>query len=149
MIRQRVLFVCIHNSARSQMAEELLRHIAGDRFDVYSAGLEPGNLNPLAVDVLREIGIDIAGKKPVGVFEFIKKGILFSHVITVCDESSAERCPVFPGVTNRLHWSFPDPATFTGSYEERLARTRMVRDSIVDRIRTWIGENAISKECAK
>lgn len=142
MQKKRVLFVCVHNAARSQMAEALLAHHAGDRFEAFSAGLEPGELNPLAVQVLRERGIDIVGKKPTAVFDYIKKGILFSHVITVCDESSAERCPVFPGVTKRLHWSFQDPASFTGSIEERLAKTRVVCDLIEQRILAWTGEES-------
>ncbi len=96
MTKHRVLFVCVHNSARSQMAEELLRKIAGDRFEVESAGLEPGTLNPHAVAALREEGIDITGKKTVSAFDLLKQGRYYTYVITVCDETSAESCPIFP-----------------------------------------------------
>jgi arsenate reductase len=99
----KVLFVCIHNSARSQMAEAWLNHLCGERFYAQSAGLEPGSLNPLVVQVMKEAGIDISQNKTKSVFDFFKAGDIFSHVITVCDESSAEKCPVFPGVTNRLY----------------------------------------------
>ncbi len=109
-MKQRVLFICVHNSARSQMAEAFLREICGDQFEAHSAGLEPGELNPSAVEAMREIGIDISQKQTQSVFDVFKSGELFSYVITVCDETSAERCPIFPGVAKRLHWSFADPA---------------------------------------
>ena len=131
-----VLFVCVHNSARSQMAEALLNHIAGDRFSAESAGLEPGVLNPLAVEVMREIGIDISRNKTKGVFDFYKKGALFNYVVTVCDETQAERCPIFPGHTQRVHRSFPDPAALTGTDSENLEITREIRY----RIKTWLEE---------
>lgn len=135
MEKKRVLFVCVHNSARSQMAEAFLNSLAGDRFYAESAGMEPGVLNPLAVEVMREVGIDISGNATKGVFDKYRKGELFSYVITVCDEASAEMCPVFPGLrTETLHWSFEDPASFTGTHEERLERTRRVRDGIREKI---------------
>jgi arsenate reductase (thioredoxin) len=133
----KVLFVCVHNSARSQMAEAWLRHVCPDDFEAYSAGLEPGTLNPLAVEAMREAGIDISNNRTKSVFEMVKQGRLFSYVITVCDESNAERCPIFPGYTKNLHWSFPDPSAFTGAREERLARTREVRDQIREQILQW------------
>ena len=102
-MKQKVLFVCIHNSARSQMAEAWLNHLYGDRFDATSAGLEPGVLNPYAVRVMAEAGIDIAGASTKSVFEVYKAGQLFHYVVTVCDREAAERCPIFPGVTERLH----------------------------------------------
>lgn len=138
MIKHRVLFVCVHNSARSQMAEELLRKIAGDRFDVESAGLEPGTLNPYAVAALREEGIDISGKETVSAFELLKQGRYYTYVITVCDETSAETCPIFPGCRERFHWSFPDPSKFTGTDEEIMTRVREVRDQIRDKITEWV-----------
>jgi len=138
--KKKVLFVCVHNSARSQMAEALLRTMAGDRFDVESAGLEPGAMNPLAVEAMQEIGIDISKNTTKSVFNFFKSGRLFDYVITVCDRSSGEMCPIFPGITQRLHWSFDDPSTFTGSWDERLARTRQVRDRIKDVIEAWLRE---------
>jgi arsenate reductase (thioredoxin) len=140
MKKKNVLFVCIHNSARSQMAEAFLKQQCGEFFEVHSAGLEPGKLNPIVVEAMQEIGIDISGNKTKAVFDFIKSGQLFSHVITVCDETSAERCPIFPGVTQRLHWSFPDPSAIQGSHEEKLARTRVIRDTIKNKIENWCAE---------
>ena len=139
-MKERVLFVCVHNSARSQMAEAFLKKHAGDRFEVESAGLEKGQLNPLAVEAMKEVGIDMSGNETDSVFEFLKAGKYYSYVITVCDESTAERCPLFPGITNRLHWSFEDPSTFEGSREEKLARTRDVRDQIENTIQIWLSE---------
>ena len=130
MEKIKVLFVCIHNSARSQMAEALLNHLAGDRFDATSAGLEKGRLNPLAVKVMAEMGIDISQNPTRDVFEFYKNSHLFNYVITVCDAANSERCPIFPGVSHTLHWSFEDPSSFGGTEEEKLARTRMVREEI-------------------
>lgn len=139
MDKKKVLFVCVHNSARSQIAEAFLRILAGDRFEVTSAGLEPGPINPLAIDVMKEIGIDISGNETRSVFDLYKQGRLFSYVISVCDTASAELCPIFPGLlTAQIHWSFPDPSTFTGSYEEKLQQTRSVRDAIKRRIETWL-----------
>lgn len=144
MIKHRVLFVCVHNSARSQMAEALLRKIAGDRFDVESAGLEPGTLNPYAVAALREEGIDISGKETVSAFELLKQGRYYTYVITVCDETSAETCPIFPGCRERFHWSFPDPSKFTGTDEEIMTRVREVREQIKDKITEWV--TAVKRE---
>ncbi len=140
MKKKNVLFVCIHNSARSQMAEAFLNQICGDDFEAHSAGLEPGKLNPIVVEAMQEIGIDISGNATKAVFEMFKSGKIFQYVITVCDETSAERCPIFLGVTTRLHWSFSDPSSFQGSHEERLARTREVRDTIKGKIETWCAE---------
>jgi len=140
IMKQKVLFICVHNSARSQMAEAFLKDICGDHFEAHSAGLEPGTLNPIAVEAMREVGIDISHKGTQSVFDVFKSGELFAYVITVCDETSAERCPIFPGVTTRLHWSFPDPAALTGTREERLAGTREIRDQIRERIEMWCDE---------
>ncbi len=142
-MKQKVLFICVHNSARSQMAEAFLNDICGDHFEVHSAGLEPGNLNPLAVEAMREIGIDILQKQTQSVSDVLESGPAaagFAYVITVCDESSAERCPVFPGDAKRLHWGFPDPSALSGSDDERLAGTRKIRDQIRARIETWCDE---------
>lgn len=125
-----VLFVCVHNSARSQMAEAFLKLKAGNRFRVESAGLEPGTVNPLVIDVMKEVGLDLTGQTAKSVFSLFKAGQTFTHVITVCDEASAERCPLFPGRINRLHWSFKDPSGFEGTREEKLARIREVREAI-------------------
>ena len=137
MKKPKVLFVCIHNSARSQMAEALLNHACGEHFQAFSAGLEAGTLNPLAVEAMRLMGLDISGHQTRSVWDFTKEGALFSHVITVCDETSAERCPVFPFGVKRLHWSFADPSAFQGTPEERLARTIEVRDQIRAKINEW------------
>jgi arsenate reductase (thioredoxin) len=135
--KRKVLFVCIHNSARSQMAEELLRQIASDRFETESAGLEPGNLNPFAVEVLKEKGIDITLKKTKKVADLAAAGKRYDFVITVCDEGNAGRCPTFPGGT-KLHWGFPDPSTLKGDHEHKLARTRAIRDEIEKTICAWL-----------
>ena len=137
MAKQKVLFVCIHNSARSQMAEAFLNGIGGDRFEAESAGLEPGKLNPVVVEAMREVGIDIAGQPTKSVASMIARGPHFDFVVTVCDETSAERCPVFPGQGKRLHWPFPDPSGFTGTPEEKLAGTRQVRDAIQAKVIAW------------
>jgi len=139
-MKKRVLFVCIHNSARSQMAEAFLKDICGDEFDVESAGLEPGKLNPIVVEAMQEVGIDISQNQTKAVLDFIKAGKSFTYVITVCDETSAERCLVFPGVATRLHWGFPDPSSFLGTHEEKLARTREVRNMIREKIEAWCAE---------
>lgn len=139
-MKKRVLFVCIHNSARSQMAEAFLNRRCGKEFEADSAGLEPGKLNPIVVEAMREIGIEISGNQTKTVSEMIKSGKKFDHVITVCDETSAERCPVFPGAGTRWHWSFPDPSGFPGGPEEKLARTREVRDAIKTKIESWCEE---------
>jgi arsenate reductase len=139
-MKKKVLFVCIHNSARSQMAEAFLNHICGEFFEAQSAGIEAGKLNPLVVEAMEEIGIDISSNKTKQVFDFIKSSQRFAYVITVCDEASAERCPIFPGVTTRLHWSFPDPSTFQGTPEEKLEKAREVRDAIKRKIEDWCAE---------
>lgn len=128
---QKVLFLCTHNSARSQMAEGLLRHLAGDRFEVHSAGTEATHLRPRAIVAMREIGVDISGQESKTLDRYL--GEPFEYVVTVCDDAN-EACPVFPGAKNRLHWSFEDPSKATGSEEERLAVFRRVRDEIQARI---------------
>ncbi len=136
--KTKVLFVCVHNSARSQMAEAFLNILGKGKFIAESAGLEPGVLNPIVVDAMKEIGIDISQNKTKSVFDFYKHGKLFNFVITVCDESSGERCPIFPGVVEKLHWSFEDPSNFTGSYEEKLTKVRIVRDKIKAKVEEFI-----------
>jgi len=138
MVRKKVLFVCIHNSARSQMAEAYLNHLGADFFEAESAGLEPGTLNPLAITVMKEEGIDISVNRTKDVFEFLEKGRRYAFVITVCDETAAERCPVFPGPATRLHWGFADPGALSGSLEERLAATRIIRDLIRSKVEAFL-----------
>ncbi len=136
-----VLFVCRQNTARSQMAEALLNHMAPERFHAESAGLEAGDaVNPLAVEVLREVGLDISRNRTKGVFDLFLLDKTYNFVVTVCDQTSAERCPIFPGKSRRLHWNFPDPSSFTGSHEEKLAKTREVRDAIRKQLSEFIKE---------
>ena len=137
----KVLFICTHNSARSQMAEAYLRKLGGDRFEVESAGLEPGTLNPYVVRALLEEGIDISSKKTQGVFDLLKLGRSYNFVIAVCSKEAADRCPIFPGHGKRLVWSYPDPSTFTGSDEEIMVHVRAVRDAIRDRVRQFSEES--------
>jgi len=138
MDKLKVLFVCIHNSARSQISEAFLKELAGDQFEAESAGFEPGNLNPIVVEAMKEIGIDISANQTKSVFDLYKQGCIYHFVISVCDAASAERCPIFPGLTKRLGWSFEDPASFTGTHEEKLIKTRLVRDSIKAEIENFI-----------
>jgi arsenate reductase len=126
-MKQRVLFLCTGNSARSQMAEGLLRHCAGDRYEVFSAGTQPVGLNPGAVEAMRELGIDIAGQRSKHMNEFIRQP--FDYVITVCDRAK-DACPRWPHAATLLHWSFEDPAAATGTAEERRQAFRTVRDQI-------------------
>ena len=127
MNKTRVLFLCTHNSARSQMAEGLLRRLAGDRFEVHSAGTEATSVRPLAARAMAEIGADVSDQESKTLDRYL--GELFDYVVTVCDDAN-EACPVFPGAKKRLHWSFPDPSRVTGTEEERLAVFRAVRDEI-------------------
>lgn len=141
MNKPKILFICVHNSARSQMAEAFLNDIGGAGFEAQSAGLEPGTLNPLVVEVMREAGLDISGNKTQAVFDVFKSGQLFAHVITVCSEAEAGGCPIFPGPTQRLHWPFPDPSTVTGTREEKLAKIREIRDAILKRVEEFCAEH--------
>ncbi len=122
------------------MAEAYLRHFGGDLFEAESAGIEPGVMNPVVVKAMALEHIDLSQKSTQDVFKLFKQGRRYSHVITVCDEVAAERCPIFPGVTVRQHWGFPDPAQFSGSDEEKLALTIQVRDRIKERVRAWVEE---------
>jgi arsenate reductase len=126
----KILFICVHNSARSQMAEAYLKLLAGDEFYAESAGFEPTEINPLVVEVMREEGVDLSNKKTQSVFELFKKGKIFEYVVTVCEEGKDALCPIFPGVTHRLRLPFPDPARAQGTPEEQLAQVRIIRDQI-------------------
>jgi len=139
-MKQNVLFVCIHNSARSQMAEAFLKEFGNEYFEAESAGLEPGTLNPNVVTVMKEEGIDISKKQTQSVFDLFKKDKFYNAVITVCDGASAERCPIFPGMSKKLAWSFTDPSSFNGTKEEILEGTRIVRDEIKAKILEFIEE---------
>lgn len=135
---RRVLFICIHNSARSQMAEEYVRLLGNEDFAVESAGLEPTAVNPLVVEVMAEEGVDLAGKQTRKVFDLYKAGKVYDYVVTVCSESVEGKCPVFPGVTHRLHLPFPDPAEATGNHEEQLAQVRAIREAIKARMAEFV-----------
>ena len=135
-----VLCLCVHNSARSQMAEAYFRKLGGDLFDVESAGLEPGKLNPFVVRALQEEGIDISGKKTQNVFDLFKAGRTYRYVITVCSREAAERCPIFPGRLERLHWPFADPSTFRGTDDEIMGQVREVRNAIREKVREFVAE---------
>ncbi|TVR29273.1 MAG: arsenate reductase ArsC [Spirochaetaceae bacterium] len=128
--RPRVLAICIHNSARSQMTEEYIRQAAGDRLEVTSAGIEPGELNPVVVELLKQDGIHIEGKKTQSVFDLHNRGERYDYVIAVCDKEAAERCPIFPAEKQRLHWPFPDPSKAEGTMQQKLAYVRPIRDEI-------------------
>lgn len=139
MGRQRVLIVCTGNSARSQMAEGLIRDEGGDRWEVFSAGTKPSQVRPEAIAVMNEIGIDISGQRSKSVVEFVGQRLDF--VITVCD-SANQTCPVFPGGVQRLHWPFEDPAAVDGPEEARMAAFRRVRDQIHGRIMAFLENSA-------
>ena len=139
-IKHKILFVCIHNSARSHMAEAFLKKYGGDRFEAESAGIEPGTMNPNVVAVMQEIGIDLNGKSTQGVFDLFQQHKSYNAVITVCDKEAAERCPIFPGNVKRIPWSFKDPSAFKGTQEEILQHTREVRDEIEIQVKAFLKE---------
>jgi len=139
MKKTRVLFLCTVNSARSQMAEAFLRKYAGDRFEVYSAGLEPARgVHPLTIKVMEELGYDMSGHYAKDVRQFVGQ-LHFGYVITVCDRAE-QSCPIFPGITQRLHWSLEDPAAFEGDEQAKLAKFREVRDQVEAHVKAWVEE---------
>jgi arsenate reductase len=137
---RKILFICEHNSARSQIAEAYLNLFAGDRLFAESAGLEPGSLNSNAVEVLQEEGIDISAHKTKGVFELFKQQKQYDAIITVCSPTVDAKCPIFPGRVKRLNWPFDDPSGFAGSREEILVQTRKIRDQIKEKVLSLIRE---------
>jgi len=145
MGKAKVLFLCTGNSARSQMAEGYLRHVAGDRFEAMSAGIEPKGLNPLAVEAMQEIGIDISHQQSKDVVTLLGQHV--PYIVTVCDNAK-ERCPIFPGAWKFLHWSFLDPAAATGTHEERLSVFRRIRDEIIEHIDREFVEGDMSRKRA-
>lgn len=140
MNAKKVLFVCVHNSARSQMAEAFMNKLSGGRYIAESAGLERGTLNPYVVKAMAEIGYDITNSTTDSVFEYFKEGRVYHYVFRVCDNSAAERCPVFPDISSSFHWDFTDPTTFKGTDEEILENTRNIRDGIKSKIEEWLLE---------
>ncbi|MBA2432831.1 MAG: arsenate reductase ArsC [Chthoniobacterales bacterium] len=141
MSKKKVLFICVHNSGRSRMAEAFLNAECEDFYEAQSAGLEPGTFNPLVAETMDELGLDIRQKPSQAVFDVWRSGPVFSHVISVCSESEAGGCPIFPGPTKRLHWTFPDPSKVEGDHEQKLAQVREIRDTIRARIKEWCQEN--------
>ena len=144
----KVLIVCVHNSGRSQMAAAYLRALAGGRFQVESAGFDPRPIDPLVIQAMAEDGIDLAGQRPQPVFDLYRQGRLYDYVITVCQESE-DRCPLFPGITQRLHWPFPDPAAIPGDAHQRLAGVRAIRDRIKLQVSQWLADQASQGEGAR
>lgn len=146
-MKTKVIFICVHNSARSQMAEAFVNHHYGDHFQAESAGLDASTLNPLAVEVMAEEGIDISKAACKTVWDTFKSGEVFGYVVTVCDDANAERCPIFPGNAIRAHWDVPDPSSFDGSPDEKLAKFREVRDRIAKDVREFCEEkiNAVGQ----
>ncbi len=143
MSKVKVLFVCIHNSARSQMAEAFLNHYGKDYFEAFSAGIEPGVLNPWVVEVMKEEGLDLSLNKTKSVQDILKEHKFFDCVITVCDEGNAQKCPVFPGPVQRLHWGFPDPSSLTGTDLEKITAVRQIRDQIKQKIQHWLKDPSL------
>ncbi len=141
----RAIFLCTGNSARSQMAEAFLRKYGADQFEAYSAGLEPKGLNPLTVRVMDEIGIDVSDQRSKGVDEYLGK-VLFQYLITVCDDAEKNSPTVWPGVNQRMHWSFEDPAAFQGTDGEKLAKFREIRDQIEKKILDWLESDPLEIE---
>lgn len=135
---KRVLFICVHNAARSQMAEAFLNDIGEGIFEAQSAGLEPTAINSLVIDVMKELGYNLSQSSAANVFELYKSGMLFNYVITVCRESIESKCPIFPGIAKRLYWEFDDPAALQGTDEEKLQGTRRIRDEIKSRVESWV-----------
>ncbi|MFZ3111136.1 MAG: arsenate reductase ArsC [Rectinemataceae bacterium] len=136
----RVLFLCVHNSARSQMAEAFLKKYGEGKFEAESAGLEPGKLNPYVVRLMSEIGIDISHNVTKNVFDFAAEGRRYDVVVTVCSKEAAERCPIFPGQHRKLHWPFPDPSALAGSDAEKMEETRRIRDMIEEAVKDFVRE---------
>ena len=137
-MKRKVLFVCVQNSARSQMAEELLKNMAGDQFEVESAGLEPSTINPLTIKIMKEEGIYPSNKQTNDAFEFFKEGREYDYVIIVCGKDGEEKCPTYPGARERLHWPFEDPAKADGSEEEALAKFREIREGKRRKIESFV-----------
>jgi arsenate reductase len=140
MEERRVLFVCTHNSGRSQMAEAFLKELGRGRFQAESAGLEPQEVNPLVIDVMKEEGFDLSKNKADSIFDFFKEGRLYDDVIYVCNKDTENKCPVFPGIRRSQNWPFPDPAALTGTEEAKREKARQIRDQIKARVESWIKE---------
>ena len=139
-MKSKVLFLCVQNSARSQMAEAWLNHLCGEFFEAQSAGFEPGRLNPLVIEAMAEVGIDISANKTKSVFELFKRGAFFGYVIGVCDRRAMEKCPIFPAPVNRIDWDFTDPLKPSASAGNQMDAVREVRDGIRAKVEEWCAE---------
>jgi arsenate reductase len=139
---EKVLFICEHNQARSQMAEEIFNRLAGEGYLAESAGLEPSQIHPLTIAAMKEQGADLTGKQTQSVFDLYKNGKLYSHVITVCQPEVDAKCPVFPGLTSRENWNLEDPADVMGSDEDKIAAFRKTRETIEEKIKAWLAQRA-------
>lgn len=139
-MKKKILFLCIHNSARSQMAEEYLRKFTDDEYEVESAGFNPSQINPFVIQVMKEDGIDLTNKQTQNVFDLYKAQKFYGYIITVCDRAEEEKCPTFPGLAKRIHWQLEDPAEFTGTDEEKLAKIKVLRDKIKKLVEDFIIE---------
>ena len=135
---KKILVLCTGNSCRSQIAEGYLKQFAGDKAAVYSAGVETHGVNARAIEIMKEDGIDISNNPTNDVFSYFREGKMFNYVITVCDKSASDRCPVFPGMKDKINWSFEDPSQFSGTTEEKLQKTRVVRDKIKSAVLQFI-----------
>lgn len=142
----KVLFVCVHNSARSQIAEAFLNRLGNEKFIAESAGLEPAPINPLVVRAMREIGYDLSEKEPHSVFDYFKEGRKYSTIIKVCDQANGQRCPIFPLTLEVLDWNFEDPSEFTGTVDEKLEKVRALRDKIKENVLAFIRDNQINSK---
>ncbi len=138
---KKILFLCVHNAARSQMAEAFLNQYGGEEFAAESAGFEPTELNPVVIDVMKEAGIDLSAKKTQSVNDVFQSGRFFGYIVTVCDRAREAECPIFPGVSKKLHWNLEDPEDYTGTAEEIRAKTAALRDRIKEKVLTFIEEN--------
>lgn len=140
MNNNKALVICVHNSARSQMAEAFINIYGQGKVMAESAGLEPGEINPHVIKVMKEIDVDISQNKTNNVFDLYKEGRLYKYIITVCDKEASEKCPIFPGIAKQLHWPFEDPSIIMGNDEEILSKIRNIRDQIKTKVISWLNE---------
>lgn len=143
---KKVLFICIHNSARSQMAEAFLNRLGAGEYVAESAGLEPGKLNPFVVEAMKEIGYDISQNLTKSVFDFHQAGKKYDYVVKVCDAMSGQQCPIFPGAKLTLNWNLEDPSSLVGPYEERMVKTRALRDLVLEKVNQFLKDPINSEQ---
>lgn len=139
-MKKKVLFICVHNSARSQMAQAYLKLLGGDEFEAESAGFEPTAINPFVVQVMKEDGINLSDKKTQDVYDLLKQSRFFGYVITVCERAREAQCPTFPGVAKKFHWDLQNPEDFTGTDKDKLSQIRALRDKIKNLVEQFIAE---------